>query len=112
MFDRKFWIDAFERTVKTFAQTWAALLTASGLGVIDVQSLWTQVQVALLASLAALLMAVGGSQIGSDRTAAWLPEGPDTEDGAVRYDLITAVASVAMLALLVCWAWDLGPFAP
>lgn len=34
------------------------------------------------------------------------------EGGYLNYALITAVASVAMLAILVCWAWDLGPFAP
>lgn len=34
------------------------------------------------------------------------------EGGSISYAAITAVCSALMLALLVCWAWDLGPFAP
>lgn len=34
------------------------------------------------------------------------------EGGYVSAAWVTAVASVLMLALLVAWAWDLGPFAP
>lgn len=36
---------------------------------------------------------------------------PDPEGGHLNAGLVTAVASVAMLVILVCWAWDLGPFA-
>lgn len=102
LWNRKTWVDIAERTVKTFAQTWAALLTASGLSVIDPMALWTQVQVSLLAALAALLMGVAGPRIGAETTAAWLPVGPDTEKGqaAIWYVLLGAVAAVVILAVL------------
>ena len=101
LFARKTWADIAERTVKTFAQTWAALLTASGLSVIDTLALWEQVQVSLLAALAALLMGVAGPSIGAATTAAWLPKGPDTDKGqaVIWYVILGAVLMVIGLAL-------------
>lgn len=99
MFTTKFWLDVLERTVKTFAQTWAALLSASGLDIIDVSSIWEQVQVSLLAALAALLMGVAGHQIGSERTAAWLPAGPDSEAGQSQIVILLAVVLLLIILL-------------
>jgi hypothetical protein len=101
LFARKTLVDIVERTVKTFAQTWAALLTASGLSVIDTLALWAQVQVSALAALAAFMMGVAGPSIGAATTAAWLPKGPDTDRGHTTLPvLIGACAAVLLLALL------------
>ncbi len=78
---KKFWADVLERTVKTFAQTLAAILTADG--VVDKIALeWpTYLLTAGIAAAVAFLMGVAGGQIGSPQTAAWLPAGPDNERG-------------------------------
>lgn len=68
---KAFWKGAAERGIKTFAATEAALLSANGLGLLDVD--WGQsLSVAGMATLVSLLIAIGNA----DFTA-----GTPTEDG-------------------------------
>jgi hypothetical protein len=61
--DKKFWVDAFDRAVATFAQAGVATLTAGVTGLLDVD--WAQgASVAGLAALVSVLSSVafrGGS---------------------------------------------------
>jgi r1t holin len=69
MWAAKFWKDALERAVKTFAQAALALLTGDGLGVLDVD--WGTVgSVGLLAALASVLTSVVSLGFGNDGTAS------------------------------------------
>lgn len=100
LFTAQFWIDVLERVIKTFCQTWGALLVADGTSILDVGPIWTQVQVALIAALVALLMGVAGAGIGSSATAAWLPEGPDTERGSTSLALVAGTVALVAVALI------------
>lgn len=63
MFTKSFWKQALERCIKTAAQAAAALLTADGTGVLDVN--WgTVASVAGLAALASLLTSIVTSGVG------------------------------------------------
>src|SRR4051812_38744506 len=62
-FTRAFWAAAGERAVKTFAQTLAALLAASGAGVLTVA--WTSaLSVALTAAVVSVLSSVASGGVG------------------------------------------------
>lgn len=72
---RAFWIAAGERAVKTFAQTLAALLAASGAGVLDVD--WPgALSVALTATAASLLSSLASGAVG--------PTGPSLATEGLR----------------------------
>ncbi|GAB3596216.1 hypothetical protein GCM10027446_22730 [Angustibacter peucedani] len=75
-FSRAFWAATGERAVKTFAQTLAALLAATGTGVLDVG--WTSaLSVAATASVVSLLSSVASGGVG--------PTGPSlTTEGLKR----------------------------
>lgn len=65
MWTSDFWKAAAERSVKTFAQTAAATLTAAGLGLLDVD--WVAlVSVAGMAGLVSLLTSIGSGAITGD----------------------------------------------
>lgn len=65
LIERSFWSDAFERAVKTVAQTAVSLLVAGSSGLLDVD--WVQVgSVAGLAGLVSVLTSVGSGYVGSD----------------------------------------------
>lgn len=67
-----FWRDALERTVRTFAQSLAALLVASGAGLLDAP--WqTSLSVAGMSAAVALLTAIGGATVGDPSSASVLP---------------------------------------
>jgi hypothetical protein len=71
----KFWKDAFERAVKTFAQSGVAIL-ALATGLLDVS--WTQgLSTAGLAALISLLTSVGSAGVGSSESASLVV---DTKD--------------------------------
>ncbi len=72
---RAFWIAAGERAVKTFAQTLAALLAASGAGVLDVD--WSgALSIALTATAASLLSSIASGAVG--------PAGPSLATEGLR----------------------------
>jgi hypothetical protein len=81
MFTAKFWADAAERTIKTFCQTLAGLLIGVDWLADASVPLERYLQAAVGAAVVALLMAVAATKIGASNTAAWLPEGPDTQLG-------------------------------
>ena len=106
MFTRKFWADVIERTVKTFAQTLAGSLV--GVNVLTDKAIpfGAFLLGAGIAAAIAFLMGVAGSQVGSTRTAAWLPKDLDSERGhatseVVLVALVTAAATTLLLLLLV-----------
>lgn len=66
---KAFWKGAAERGIKTFAATLAALLSANGIGVLDVD--WAQaLSVSGLATVVSLLIAIGNADFtaGTDNT--------------------------------------------
>lgn len=78
---RRFWIDAAERAVRTFAQALVAVL-AAGFVVTD-GAAWTQALLsALLAALVSVLTSIAGSAVGDGSTPSFLPEAqtPDPYD--------------------------------
>lgn len=63
MFTKSFWKQALERAIKTAAQAAAALLTANGTGLLDVN--WSVIgSVAGLAALASILTSIVTSGVG------------------------------------------------
>lgn len=65
MWTKAFWRAAAERSIKTFAQTAAALLVAAGTGLLD--SDWqSTASVAGMAALLSVLTSVGSAGIGPD----------------------------------------------
>lgn len=97
---------ALSRYRKTFAAFTAAVVTS-------IACLWDGVQDAAEATLlASTWLGVVGVYLFPNDAPEGEPADPAiSERGRVDAAIVTAVASVAMLALLVCWAWDLGPFA-
>ena len=63
LFSLKFWIATVERAVRSFAASLASLLTASGTGLLDT-SWGEKFSVAGMASLVAILLAIGGGTFG------------------------------------------------
>jgi Putative lactococcus lactis phage r1t holin len=65
MFTKAFWQATGERSIKTFAQAWAAVLIANGTGLLDTE--WTSsVSVAGMAALLSVLTSVGSAGVGPD----------------------------------------------
>ena len=63
MFTQHFWKNALERSIKTFAQVLAGLITADGTGILDVD--WPQaLSVAGLSALASVLTSIGSVPFG------------------------------------------------
>jgi hypothetical protein len=64
LFTRTFWNDTAERCLRTFAQALAAVLLATGTGLITTD--WaTSTSTAGMAAVLALLTAIGGETIGA-----------------------------------------------
>lgn len=63
MFTKKFWRLAGERAIKSFAQSLAALLGASGLGLLDAPWL-TLMSLAGMAGLLSVLTSLASTQVG------------------------------------------------
>lgn len=78
---KKFLIDAAERMGKTFVQgfllAWLVFQDASWDALISMDNLKAGVAGGALS----LATSIAGKKVGSTRTAAWLPSGPDTDAG-------------------------------
>lgn len=72
MFTIAFWQDAAERAVKTFAQALVAVLSASGLGLLNAPWL-TALSTAGMAALLSVLTSVASAPLGRRGTASVLP---------------------------------------
>ncbi len=80
MFTRIFWRDTAERAVSTAAQSAVAVLSAEGLGLLDVSWLDTA-SVSGLAALLAVLKALAASHMGDPQSASLLdPPGKHAAD--------------------------------
>ncbi|QIK62330.1 holin [Leucobacter viscericola] len=74
---KQFWLDVFERAVKTFAQAAVALLTAGATGLLGID--WLQLfSVAGLAALVSILTSVGSDYVGDRGTPSLVTR--DAED--------------------------------
>jgi hypothetical protein len=72
MWTPRFWKDAVERALKTFAQTLIALLGVGGFGIIDAP--WfSSLSVAGLAALLSVLSSVASATVGEQGTASLVP---------------------------------------
>jgi hypothetical protein len=64
MWTAEFWKATAERSIKTFAQAWAAVLVANGTGILDTE--WTAgLSVAGMAALLSVLTSVGSAGVGN-----------------------------------------------
>lgn len=72
MWTTRFWKDAVERALKTFAQTLIALLGVGGFGIIDAP--WfSSLSVAGLAAVLSVLSSVASVTVGEQGTASLVP---------------------------------------
>jgi hypothetical protein len=95
----RFWWDTFERAVKTFAQTLAALLVADGTGLLD--SAWgARLSTAGMAAFVALLTSIGSSGVGAADSASLLPADVDPPQDEGDVSLVEAVL-VVFLAVVI-----------
>jgi Putative lactococcus lactis phage r1t holin len=63
MWTKAFWTATLERSIKTFAQSWAAVLVANGTGILD--TAWEAgLSVAGMAALLSVLTSVGSAGVG------------------------------------------------
>ena len=75
MFTRQFWILTAERAVKTFAQALAAVLAASGVGLLDAE--WTTaLATAGMAALLSVLTSVASLKVGPPDSPSTVPPDP------------------------------------
>lgn len=105
MFTRAFLRDLTERVIATFCQALAALLIASGTGLLDT-SWGTALSLAGMTAFVSLLKGVAARGLGDDETgASLLPSPPPRVDeaGAVNWTpvLVAAVLLAAVLLLLL-----------
>lgn len=78
MFTYLFWRFAFERAVKTFAQTVTALFSASGIGLLDAP--WMQVlSVAGMTALLSVLTSVASGRVGDPESPSLVRSEPPAE---------------------------------
>lgn len=73
MWTRNFWIDTFERAVKTFAQTAVAGIGANAMGVLEVDWI-AMVSVAGLAAAVSVLTSVASAPLSVKGTASLTQE--------------------------------------
>lgn len=79
MFTKLFWKDTLERAIKTFAQAFVAVLTASGTGLIDV-NWYNALSVAGLATVISVFTSIGSAGVGDEgASAVKLQEGESRE---------------------------------
>lgn len=79
----KFWKDAAERAIKTFAQAAVAILALSA-GLIDVNWVDT-VSVAGLAGVISLFTSIGSAGVGSSESASLVVDTKDKEPSVESY---------------------------
>ncbi len=91
LWSRAFWAAAFERAVKTFAQSLAALLAADGAGLVGA-SWWAHLSVAGMASVLSILTSVASSGVRKG--------GPSlaSESIGLRYAAAAVLLPLALLA--------------
>ena len=77
MWTTRFWKDAVERALKTFAQTLIALLGVGGFGIIDAPWL-SSLSVAGLAALLSVLSSVASATVGEQGSASLVPASAPT----------------------------------
>ena len=86
MFDKRFWIAAAERAVKTFAQTLVALIGTGAVGIMDLD--WAQmIGVSLTATLLSVLTSIGSANFGKNT-------GPSLADETIEPDPIIVEVEV------------------
>ena len=64
MFTKEFWLAAAERAVKTFAQTFGALIVGNAIGIVGFDWL-AALNVAGMAAVASVVTSVGSSKVGA-----------------------------------------------
>lgn len=65
MFDKRFWIAAAERAIKTFAQTLVALIGTGAVGIMDLD--WPQmISIAATATVLSVLTSIASANFGSN----------------------------------------------
>jgi hypothetical protein len=75
MFTRLFWTNAAERAVKTFAQALAAVLVASGAGLLTAD--WkSALSTAAMATVVSLLTSLASVRVGPPDSPSLVPTGP------------------------------------
>ncbi len=85
MFTRAFWKDTAERAISTAAQAAIGLLSADGLGVLDVD--WGDVgSVSGLAALIAVLKALVASRVNDPESASFVELDTPGQHAADRHD--------------------------
>lgn len=105
MFTRNFLRDLAERVVATFAEAWAALLLASGMGLIDAP--WqTSASVAGMTALVALLKGIAAGYKDADTGASLLSDPPPRVDrGAIDVSTAILIGALVLLVLIVAGAF-------
>jgi hypothetical protein len=98
MYTRRFWLDTFERTVATVAQTALAIVGVDYVSALAV-NFAQGARVVAAAGVLTVLKCLAASKVGAE-TAAMLP----AEDGHADTALVTAVALVAIAVVAVGWA--------
>jgi hypothetical protein len=118
MYTRRFWLDTFERTVATMAQTALAIVGVDYVSALAV-NFAQGARVVAAAGVLTVLKCLAASKVGAE-TAAMLPaedghadekmmvgrqgETVTPEDGHADTALVTAVALVAIAVVAVGWA--------
>lgn len=106
MWSKKFWLEALERAVKTFAQTLVGLII--GDAAIDhvYATITAKLGMAGMAAGVSLLTSIAGTQVGANNSPAWLPESEDPpaprkrgDAGAVGIEGIFVILIVLALAV-------------
>ena len=78
MFTIVFWRFAFERAVKTFAQTLTALFSAGGIGLLDAP--WMEVlSVAGMTALLSVLTSIASERVGEPESPSLVRSDPPAE---------------------------------
>jgi hypothetical protein len=75
MFTKRFWLSLAERAGKTFAQSLGALLTADGVGLLDID--WpAALSAAGMAAFLSVLTSIASERIGPDQSPSLVGEPP------------------------------------
>lgn len=71
MWTVKFWLDAAERAIRTFAQALASVWVAAGTGLLDTD--WTSsLSVAGMTALISVAMSISGEVVAPSGSASWV----------------------------------------
>lgn len=83
MFTKQFWIDASERALKTFAQTFLAMIAGTAVFNAFTADWKTLLGVSLGAAFLSYLMSVVSAEIGDHGSASLVAKKPDLTDAPV-----------------------------